>query len=292
MENSAQVNSGLYTPISAGADWLTATACGAGHALDFDRIAYEVFKEEKSGGGEVSAALRYGFEGQKARGFFCGVREHDRLIVLSGPRTPALLASVLRASTNVSRLDVQVTVWTHGEQPNLAVQGWHSLARHPNKRGRQGKATLIQSRPSGDTLNVNSRSSDRFGRLYDKATEAKLGPPRTVWRYEVEFKRGQANHYARALCARSDPSTVAAQVVHDFFSSKGVSPSFLKPDKPTVSLPLNSNLDRDVLRWFEDSVSVTVARSINRYGLARTLEALGLLHLLSERKEECLDSTE
>lgn len=292
MEKSTHADSGLYTPISAGADWMTATACGEGHALDFDRIAYEVFDEEKRAGREVSSALRFGFEGRKARGFFHGRREHDGLIVLSGPRTPTLLPSVLRASTNVSRLDVQVTVWTHGEQPNLAVQGWHSLARHPNKRGRQGKATLIQSRPTGDTLNVNTRSSDRFGRLYDKATEAKLGAPQTLWRYEVEFKRGQASRHALALRSCDDPEAVAIQVVHDFFQSKGVSPSFAKSSRLPFGLPALDTPARDILRWYEDSVSVSVARSINRYGLARTLEALGLSFLMPERKEEHFASTE
>src|SRR3982751_1158995 len=286
MENAAQADSGLYTPITAAPDWLTATACGEGHALAFDAIAYEVLRQEERERREFSSALRFGFEGRKAVGFFHGRRQHDAIIVLSGPRTPTLLRTVARAATNVSRLDVQVTVWTHGEQPNLALQGWHSLARSPNQRGRKGKATLIQTRPTGDTLNVNSRRSDQAGRLYDKATEAKLGPPRTLWRYEVEFKRAKANHYALALASSDDHATLVTQVVHDFFKSKGVLPTFSKSDLPSVTLSQLPAPDRDMLLWFESSVSVTVARAINRYGIPRTLEALGLSFLLPERKED------
>lgn len=285
MENAARADSGLYTPISAAPDWMTATACGEGHALVFDNIAYEVLKQEERDGREVSAALRFGFEGRRATGFFHGRREHDAIIILSGPRTPTLLQTVARAATNVSRLDVQVTVWTHGEQPNLALQGWHSLARSPTQRGRKGTATLIQTRPQGDTLNVNSRRSDQTGRLYDKATEAKLGPARTLWRYEVEFKRAKANHYASALASRDDHATLVTQVVHEFFTSKGVLPTFSKSNAPSVTLSQLPTPDRDMLQWFESSVSVTVARAIKRHGIARTLEALGLSFLTPERKE-------
>jgi hypothetical protein len=44
--------------------------------------------------------------------------------------------------------------------------------------------------------------------------------------------------------------------------------------------------ERNVLSWFEDSLSVTVGRAIKDYGVERTLKALGLQRFLPSNSEE------
>jgi hypothetical protein len=136
--------------------------------------------------------------------------------------------------------------------------------------------TLITSQPEGETVNIGKRSSDLYARLYDKATEAGLGEARSVWRYEVELKRRPAGLAAAHL--RGDPTAeaVALSIVHDHFSARGVAPVFPRsltfcPQKPTLT-----GVNRNILTWFEESLSITVARAVERHGLARVLEALGL----------------
>lgn len=281
-----QGNSERYAPISVGPDWLTATEKNTGPRLQFREIAQRVFDEERAAGVEMKPAALYGFEGLRGRGFFFGLRDHDGLIVLSGPRTPALAAEVTRVASNVSRIDLQVTLDTSHDKPNLALHGWQTLARSPARRGRKGSCTLITTRPKGDTLNVNSRRSDQCGRLYDKATEAKLGEARSLWRYEVEFKRARANHYAVALCSHTDPETMVSQLVGEWFFQKGLVPFWNFQTLERSALMSLDRPDRNVLDWFTNVVSLSVARSINRHGIGPTLEALGLHHLLYEREEE------
>ena len=278
-----------YTPISVGPDWLTATEKNTGPRLQFREIAQRVFDEERAAGVEMKPAALYGFEGLRGRGFFFGLRDHDGLIVLSGPRTPALAAEVTRVASNVSRIDLQVTLDTSHDKPNLALHGWQTLARSPTRRGRKGSCTLITTRPKGDTLNDNSRRSDQCGRIYDKATEAKLGEAKTLWRYEVEFKRHRANNYAAAYSSSADPETMVSQLVGEWFFQKGLVPFWNFRTLERSALMSLDRPDRHILEWFENVVSLSVARSINAYGIRVTLEALGLNHLLYEREEE--DST-
>lgn len=281
-----ECNPVLYPIISAGPDWLTATAKHGHQAFLFETLAEEVFDEERSGGGDVSTASVFGYDGQRASGFFYGNREHDAVIILSGRRAPPLLATVAQAATNVSRLDVQVTVACEHDRPHLAIQGYQHLARSPKQRGRRSKLTLTQSLPEGETLNVNSRRSDAFGRVYDKATEAQIGEARSLWRFEVEYKRYRALHHTRALATHTDPATLSKVIVHDWFAKKGLRPNYAYPDgTPSIGEGGIAQEDRNVLRWFEDSVSVTVGRSINRYGLIATLEALGLRDIAQSERE-------
>lgn len=285
-----EVSADSYPIISSGPDWLTATAKGGSAMWEFSAIADEVLEEERRAGGKVSRASLHGFEGWKAAGFFSGCRQHDSAIILSGPRTPPLFAKVAQEATNVSRLDLQTTIACEHDRPHLGKQGYHHLARSPNKRGRQGKLTLTQSLPRGETLNVNSRSSDAYGRLYDKATEAKIGEARSLWRYEVEFKRGRALHYTRALLARDDPPTESASLVFDWWDTKGLRPLYDRPSGTASIAELGHvQRNRNVLSWFEESLQVTVARAINQYGFEPTIKALGLESRFQTERERSND---
>lgn len=282
METTQGVNS-PYQPISVGPDWLTATAKAGSPSLEFEVIADEALNEERAAGGAIHPAARYGFEGWRGDGFYFGRRHDDSIIVLSGPRTPALAARVAQAASNVSRLDLQVTVYCNGETPNLAQDGFDYLSRIPHTRGRRGQVQLITTKPKGDTLNVNSRSSDAFGRVYDKATEAKLGTPRTVWRYEVEFKRKMASHYASALVSSDDPTTLVSSAVHRWFERKRLPLSWHSLDAADLPPATIGRVSQPLLDWFRDSMSKTVARSINQYGLEATLTALGLTQYVQSK---------
>lgn len=281
---------GEYPILCAGPDWLTATAKGGYARESFALIADEVFTEERAAGGDVTSGSVLGYVGRRASGFFLGYREHDAVIVLSGPRACALTATVAQVASNVSRLDIQATIACGSDAPHLGIHGYHTLARSPKQRGRKGRLTLTQSLPRGETLNVNSRRSDAFGRVYDKATEAKLGAARTLWRYEVEFKRAMALHHSHALIGVPDLGTHSSSVVHDWFDSKGLRPMYTRPNGCASAAPLGSvHRERNILAWFEDTLSLTVARSINRYGRERTLTALGLVNGDQARAERSDD---
>lgn len=270
-----------HTPIQCGVDWLTATAKAGAASLDMERLADQYLEEKRDVGGDVRPASRLSYHGYQTDHFFFGRRTEDSMIVASSHEAERLAPSIIDVATNVSRLDLQVTVWTHGEQRNLAVENYRKLVASRRAAHRPGQISLTTSYPDGDTLNVNKRSSDTYGRLYDKSAEAKVAPPHTLWRYEVEYKRRAAMAVAAGYSHATSRPDFTRNRVHSFWLSKGVEPSFLPAEGVRLEPRLTEPPNRDLLTWFERSLSITVARAIKRHGLKATIEALGLAALVA-----------
>lgn len=276
----AQIPYALFPTISAGADWLTCTSSpkGVSDALE-DAAMAELYKE-KAEHGQVRSALRLGFSGHQGDGIFCGRRDSLRMVILSGPRCTPLAKQFIPLATNVSRLDLQVTVWTEGEVPHLAEWSYKKLNGVAPRRGTPSKLLFIQGRPAGETLNVGSRVSDSYGRLYDKAAESKLGEPRTVWRYECEFKRAYAKRFAVALAEAERTETYAIGRVHEWWTKKGLQPSFCNTGEQLDAVRPLMVPSRNVLTWFRESLQKTVSRAISQHGPEAVIDALNLSHYL------------
>lgn len=272
----AQALTSQYDCISAGPDWITATAKGGYASSDFEHLADEEFQKERSSGGNVSAASRLGYVGHKCEGLFKGTRPDGALIITSGPRVCPLAQELITKATNVSRLDIQVTLWTGGEQPHLGLQGYETVKRLKGANGKPGNLTLITGWPTGETFYVNKRVSDSYGRCYDKATESKLGLERTVWRYECEFKRAVAKAYADRLKSAENIRTFCIDHVLRWWSKKGVQ---IPLDSKTASSLSNVDVtrpNRHFLEWIRTNIAPGIAKSIRSEGLPVVLEALGL----------------
>lgn len=275
-----------YPVISSGPDWITATAKRGSKFVSMCDLGHEVLWQRKDAGRATSSASRMGFQGWSCDGFFYGVRDDLAICIASGPNTPTLVKPIIEVADNVSRLDLQVTVFAGAEQPNLAIEGYRRLTRQRTEAHRPGMVTLITSDPKGQTLNVNKRTSDSFGRLYDKASESDLGPPRSIWRAETEFKRSYAMDHALALRSAASISSHTRTQVHRWWSRKGVDMPFA-PDWSQLDVELSiKDKNRDVLSWFERSVSITVARAVKLHGLSVTVAALGLSALVAPIRKE------
>lgn len=281
---TAQAQPYSHDLIHAGVDWLTATANRGLEGRPFREVG-DALKDEQTAAGDVlhRAAVR-DYVGWRGRGLFVGTREQDRLIVLSSDMAARHWSTVTRAARNVSRIDLQASVWTHGEQPALARMAYQKLKRAPPRRGRPRSYTLIRTHPQGETLNVGKRQSDSYGRLYDWASAHKAGLAQTVWRYEVEFKRHLAAHHSAGLLAAADSRTHIERQVHSWFDTRGVRPTWtptgsrFSNDKPLVEP------NRDTLAWFRTSVSKTISKAINQHGLEAVLLALGLSDVVQPRR--------
>lgn len=282
----SEVSPYSHTLIDAGIDWITATQEPGDGAYKFEQVGDDLLDEQKRAGRTVRPALLRDYTGWRGEHLFVGTRDADAIIVASADVAAAHWQRVAQAARNVSRLDVQASVWTHGEQPSLARYAYAKLKRAPPARGRPRSFTLIRTHPYGETLNVGKRQSDQCGRVYDWSTAHKQGTAATVWRYEVELKRREAHRVSSALLAHDAPREAAASHVHRWFSTRHVLPPF---DVSGCRLPNESAmlcLDRDPLSWFEQSVSKTVRKMIKLHGLPRVIVALGLFDMVEPRKEE------
>lgn len=265
-----------YPIVSCGLDWLTCTAKNTDSALAFERVADAELDRQRDTGLALLPTMRLGFNGYKAEHFFFGRREHDLMIQASGPGTNDMAIAAVPFASNVSRLDLQVTIWTEGEALDLARDGWQHLRSLPNGPGRPRSFSLIIGHPSGQTLYVNSRASDNFGRLYDKGVESKLGPAGLVWRYEVELKRDLARHAALEFVRGQQPQAFVSNQVHQWMTLRGVRPRFSPVGSSSYRGAILQDRNRDILFWFKQSVSKSIQKAIKTHGLTNVIESLGL----------------
>lgn len=268
---------GAFAVVSCGPDWLTCTSkkSGVSNALQ-DWAMAELYKE-KACDGQISQARRLGYAGWSGSGLFVGERPKEVLVQLTGPRCSPLAMEAITLSSNVSRLDLQVTVWTEGEQPALAEWTYKKLKERAAVSYVPFEFSLIVNHPQGATLNLGRRISDHYGRLYDKTAQLGKVTPRLLWRYEVEWKRKAARRQAMQLLEQRCSPTHVCKQVHAWYTKKGVQPSFSTSGNPHAEEAYITTPTRDVLSWFRDSVSITIAKAINRHGRVPVLSALGLM---------------
>lgn len=265
-----------HSLLDAGIDWITATQYRGIEGRNFREVSERLIEEQRVAGRVVRRATLRDYTGWRGEHLFVGMRDADALITASADVAAHHWKTITQAARNVSRLDLQASVWTHGEQPALARMAYQKLKRSPAKRGRPRSFTLIRTHPQGETLNVGKRQSDSYGRLYDWSSAHKQGEAQTIWRYEVEFKRHLALTHSSTLSATDSPGEHVAQLVYQWFDTRGVRPTYdLEGDRFSNGYSLKEPT-RDTLAWFRSSVSKTVQKAINTHGLDAVLLALGL----------------
>lgn len=272
----------LFPVLNCGIDWLTVSSTYKGVSNPLEQFGYEVLLEKFPGEGQRSPGKRLGYVGHQAEGVFCGRSPQGVLLQLSGPLCTPLAAKAITHGTSVSRIDTQVTVWTEGEQPHLARWTFNLMRQARSGDGRPGTLRITEGHPDGETLNVNQRVSESFGRLYDKTAEAKLGAPRLLWRYEVEWKGSRARWVVRELARHEWHPTACCSLVHAFYSKRGVQPAFEPASSQNAFEPMIASGSRDVLTWMAQSLSITVAKAVKHHGAPAVLSALGLTKLMQE----------
>lgn len=266
----------IHSIESAGVDWITATAQKGSTRWEMETFARNQRERLMDSGESIKQGYRLGYYGWQAEHFFHGQREGGSIIVASSNVAHSIYKSVIEVADNVSRLDLQVTVSTPIDRPNLAAQAHHIIKSGSPAKVRMKNVSYTNTSPQGDTCNIGKRSSDSFGRLYDKAAESGHGAALTRWRYEIELKRSLANAAATTLRSYESPQAVALSLVHKWFDTRGVAPVFAPEQSFCPQNASPSDAKRDVLRWFEESLSVTVGRAVRYHGLDRVLEALCL----------------
>jgi len=271
----------VFPILCCGVDWLTCTAKARGVQSELEDWAVAQMTKQMPDAGQVRQAFRLGFKGHRTNSMFVGRRPGEVMVQLSGPSCTPLVAEAITRSSNVSRIDLQVTVWTEGERPHLGRWTYEKMCGRIGGTGRPRKLGLIEGWPDGQTLTVGSRASASYGRLYDKAAESKVGLSRLLWRYEVEWKGKSALRQARRVVALGGSPSVLTGDVHSWFSSRGPRPAFAPLDPTLTVEPCTIGGTRSTLDWFRSSVAVTVARCINEFGAEATIAALGLTTLFN-----------
>lgn len=286
MQQSVNQPQVAHTIESAGVDWITATAQKGSTRWDMEEYARHERERLMDAGASIKSGYRLGYYGWATEGFFHGQREGGSIVIASGDVAQTCYRSILNVSDNTPRIDLQVTVSTPIERPNLAAHAYHVLKSGSPAKVKVRNVTYIETHPQGATVNVGKRSSDSYGRIYDKATESGVGDARSRWRYEIELKRAASTRIAALLLRAEAGAPLATRLVHEWYTARGVAPIY-PPGQPLCShKPIPAVANRDVLAWFEESLSITVGKAVRRYGLGRVLESLSLLNNVRASREE------
>ena len=133
--------------------------------------------------------------------------------------------------------------------------------------GRPIGYSLLQTSEHSDTLYIGSRSSDAYGRLYDKGAESKAEAYAGCWRYEVEYKRKPALAKARALWSSPDTEAAIQGDCYRWFSDRRVLPCF-RPGAAVVGgeVPTEVADDERWLAWVRRCVQPRARELVKRYG--------------------------
>lgn len=271
----------LYEPadMSAGVDWLTMTVNSEGdrdtlfeRAIKM-RVLLEAIERQ-----EARKFYWRGYEGFSIAGLDYGERQQETLLRLRGDAASSYWKLFVRLATNVSRVDLQVTFAIDPPMPHLVSTYYNNL--HPSE---VQFTRLENTSRGGQTLYVGSRSSDVFGRIYDKGVQSGLLPvPGYLWRYELEYKNYYAPQAINRLivekCGRCSLSRLITNTIWTYFDKRNLPPLFNRrgdADIITVACRVRSDeLDRQ-LDWLRQQVSPTVKRIFTR-NRTSVLDALGL----------------
>ena len=277
-----------FPVVSSGIDWLSLRTSDFNQSNAYSALAYEVFDAAKKAGEKVEHGVRVGYAGRSVSGLFLGHRESSSLLTLSSDVARRYGPVALKLGGSVARIDLQATIDCASHPHNLASEAFYQAKLMPLSGGRPRELKLTQVHPQGDTLNVNKRTTDHYGRIYDYGAAHEAAERHRLWRFEIEFKRSLAKNIAGTLTGADSPGMVAQSLVHTWFNSRLPCVPFKAERHSASQNLLPEPKRRDVLTWFETSLSITVGRAIKDYGLDRTLKALGLdkhLNLTSERSE-------
>lgn len=273
---------------AASVDWLTVTC------KDPDlqrRIHDEVIRLStilKDQGNVIKPWAFKGYKGFAARGLRWGVRDDSSIAMLSGEAASLNWPVMIAWATNITRLDVAVTLTLAEPLEHVASGAYGTLTQGLGEEAPRGsrKFSLVVNSSGGETLYVGSRASDQFGRLYDKGREASDDlaiPTGKIWRYEVEFKADRASRIGAQMLAsaRREENTATddiAETVYKWFLSRGISPIWIADKGRAYSTETYAKItDAGVtLQWLATGVAPSVRR-LMEIGLGtEVLEALGI----------------
>ena len=234
--------------------------------------AQRVLDYQRREGYSVVECNLMGFEGLRAGGCFFGRSKQGVMVRLSGNVAASEWANFYPYLSNVTRIDLAVTVKCDRESSGLSFMHWNEALEYQKTTAPNMRVVHIDGGKHGSTLLLGSRQSDGYARIYDKYLESKLDQFKNCWRYEVEFKKKLACEVAYRIALAPEDQTTVTRIVHDWFSRRRVVPTFSAGAISRTRLHRGvTDVDR-TLTWIYTQVGPAVRNLIER-GYAKQVEA-------------------
>jgi DNA relaxase NicK len=260
----------------ASVDWLTATATVKDTRDRLWTLGERILHRAQDEGERPTRWHSHGYSGRGYSHCTLGAREDGVCLRLSSHEAANNWQHAVSAADNVSRLDLAVDCESHPPVTTLAQQIYHDTGHTPPENGRPPSRALIVNGDGGRTAYVGARSSESFGRVYDKGRERKTLPAGRWWRWEVEYKGDKAWPIAEQLRQIDDPSVAICATVATWFRRR-TSNTFTSSTFSGTLVGRRCIPSDDVrLSWLARGVRPTVQTLVERVGLERVLFALGI----------------
>jgi len=266
--------------IEAGVDWLRFTTPDSGVQARLAMVWSLVCRGELDNGGIISEGTMLGYSGTVVNGQFFGSRADGAMLNLSGSVANQYATAVAATGANCTRVDLQCTVQTEeydGDYGEFMVQ--RAFERREASEGRNwAKIRHLRGFGEGDTVNAGSRSSEKYGRLYDKEKQSRDDRYARCWRWEVEYKGEIAQIVARELRSTDDVTGLAIGLVRaqfDDWAFPAAIPGGIDAVPPRASARQSDT--QKTLDWLSIQVRPSVGKLIDA-GIDRDviLQVLGL----------------
>lgn len=264
-----------HTLVSAGVDYLTATAYRHSQHDNFDALGRALVEMRAKLGHEVKTWKSGGYHGLITDGVIRGVRHDTHIIKLSSDVAHDEWKQVAELATNISRLDVEITLELETAAPDFFRRNHVLALSNGTGRGRKRNVTLIQSTTDGDSLYLGKRSSEIYARVYDKGREQKTAPSGKLVRQELEYKGERAKEVAAVLLRSESAQLESLLIVSDYMRRAGLQTTW--HDGKRAMAARESPASKPVrLNWLRDAVKPSITRLREAGLLVEVLEALGL----------------
>jgi Replication initiation factor len=261
--------------ISAGVDYLTATAYRGSKSDPFEALGHRLIEAQARIGHEVRTWKGSQYHGTLTDGVIRGVRHDTHIIRLSSDMAHEHWQDVVALANNITRIDCEVTFELMKPRPRILRENEALAYRATTGRGRRREIELRATRTRGDTLYLGRRQSEVYARFYDKGREMKTQVAGKLLRQELEFKGDRAKTVATTLSAVPCHVTECAAIVSTYMERCGL--QTVRRCAPATMGARGMSRSKPVkLRWLEQAVRPSISRLLAAGQLQNVLDALGL----------------
>ena len=258
-------------------DWLTLTAVTRHKQVWLVTTGRQAAQQEQERGGIMRDWSWRGYVGEHCGAVTCGHREDSTILQLSGPIADTLHKTAFAYADRCTRIDLQVTAHDDDARAAWAINAYLAAVQPGLEPGLPAKRSLITDGDGGSCFYCGSRTSDRFGRLYNKGAESGEDHYGGCWRWEVELKGDAAQRVATMLTDAEDPSAMIRGMVHSFWTERGIQVPWPAQDVPVPrSSPVENTDVQRMLDWLNHQVAPTVVRLAEGGYIDETIRALGI----------------
>jgi len=252
--------------LEAGLDWLTLTLPAESNAgkelLQIGTLRIAAMQRE---GAYVAPDRRFRADGHTAdNNTFVGVSKSHVTYQVSGSSAGMVYDEVKHLNPNVTRMDIQLTVWFEQSHDYLVSKHYdQAVTVWKGDEDNLPMPHIHLSPNGGDTLYVGKRTAKQMIRLYNKGVESGEEEFKHSYRYELELK----DKYATALFVRLLDRSINREMyissyIRDFYATKGIilpftiESDFVEP----VKVRHEESTTAKKLQWLKTQVRPTVRR--------------------------------